>query len=166
MHQMGSHGPAYYRRSPPAFKKFMPECASNVLQDCPREQLVNAYDNTILYTDHLLASTVQWLERTGREKPVDTAMVYVSDHGESLGENNLYLHGLPYALAPQFQIHVPMLTWLSASMQARTGVRTECLQKQAAAPLTHDNLFHSMLGLLDINTGVYQPGLDLFSTCR
>jgi lipid A ethanolaminephosphotransferase len=166
MHQMGSHGPAYYRRSPPAFKKFMPECASNVLQDCPREQLVNAYDNTILYTDHLLASTVQWLERSGREKPVDTALVYVSDHGESLGENNLYLHGLPYALAPQFQIHVPMLTWLSSGMQTRTGVRPECLQKQAAAPLTHDNLFHSMLGLLDINTALYQPGLDVFSACR
>jgi lipid A ethanolaminephosphotransferase len=166
MHQMGSHGPAYYRRSPAAFKKFMPECASNVLQDCPREQLVNAYDNTILYTDHLLASTVSWLEREGKDKPVDTALVYVSDHGESLGENNLYLHGLPYALAPQFQVHVPMLTWLSTGMQKRTGVRQDCLQKNAAQPLTHDNLFHSMLGLLDVNTALYQPGLDLFSACR
>jgi lipid A ethanolaminephosphotransferase len=166
MHQMGSHGPAYYRRSPPAFKKFMPECASNVLQDCPREQLVNAYDNTILYTDHVLASTARWLDRVARDQPLDTALVYVSDHGESLGENNLYLHGLPYALAPQLQIHVPMLTWLSGPMQKRLGVRQDCLQKSATAPLTHDNLFHSMLGLLDVNTSVYQPGLDLFAGCR
>ncbi len=166
MHQMGSHGPAYYRRSPPAFKKFMPECASNVLQDCPREQLVNAYDNTILYTDHVLASAARWLDRSARDQPLDTALVYVSDHGESLGENNLYLHGLPYALAPQLQIHVPMLTWLSGSMQKRLGVRQDCLQKSATAPLTHDNLFHSMLGLLDVNTSVYQPRLDLFAGCR
>ena len=166
MHQMGSHGPAYYRRSPAAFKRYMPECASNVLQDCPREQLVNAYDNTILYTDHVLASTARWLDRAARDQPLDTALVYVSDHGESLGENNLYLHGLPYALAPQQQIHVPMLTWLSGPMQKRLGVRQDCLQKSATAPLTHDNLFHSMLGLLDVNTSVYQPRLDLFSGCR
>jgi len=166
MHQMGSHGPAYYRRSPPAFKKFMPECASNVLQDCPREQLVNAYDNTILYTDHVLASAVRWLDRSAQAGALDTALLYVSDHGESLGENNLYLHGLPYALAPQFQVHVPMLTWLSGSMQKRLGVRQDCLQKNAGTPLTHDNLFHSVLGLLDINTSLYQPRLDLFSPCR
>ena len=166
MHQMGSHGPAYYRRSPAAFKRYMPECASNVLQDCPREQLVNAYDNTILYTDHVLASAARWLDRSARDQPLDTALVYVSDHGESLGENNLYLHGLPYALAPQQQIHVPMLTWLSGPMQKRLGVRQDCLQKSATAPLTHDNLFHSMLGLLDVNTSVYQPRLDLFSGCR
>ncbi len=166
MHQMGSHGPAYHRRSPPAFKKFMPECVSNVLQDCPREQLVNAYDNTILYTDHLLASTAKWLQRSARARPLDTALVYLSDHGESLGENNLYLHGLPYALAPRVQVHVPMLTWLSDPMQQRLGVRQDCLQRNAAAPLTHDNLFHSMLGLLDISTSVYQAHLDLFSACR
>lgn len=166
MHQMGSHGPAYFRRSPPEFKKFMPECATNVLQDCAREQLFNAYDNTILYTDHLLSSAVQWLQRTGQQQPVDTALVYVSDHGESLGENNLYLHGLPYALAPEFQTRVPMLTWLSEPMQRRLGLRPGCLQKNAATPLTHDNLFHSMLGLLDIQTALYQSRMDLFSPCR
>ncbi len=166
MHQMGSHGPAYFRRSPAAFKKFLPECASNVLQDCAREQLVNTYDNSIVYTDHLLASTVRWLERAGQQRPIDTALVYVSDHGESLGENNLYLHGLPYALAPQFQTHVPMLTWLSPAMQTRLGLRTGCLRQNAAAPLTHDNLFHSMLGLLDVNTSLHRPQLDIFSGCR
>ena len=166
LHQMGSHGPAYFRRSPPAFKKFMPECSSNVLQNCAREHLVNTYDNSIVYTDHLLASTVRWLQASGRQKPVDTALLYVSDHGESLGENNLYLHGLPYALAPRFQTHVPMLTWLSPTMQTRLALRPGCLQQMAGAPLTHDNLFHSMLGLLDINTALRQPALDLFSACR
>jgi lipid A ethanolaminephosphotransferase len=166
MHQMGSHGPAYYRRSPPAFKKFLPECTSNVLQNCARDQLVNTYDNSILYTDHLLASTVRWLERSAKQRAVDTAMVYVSDHGESLGENNLYLHGLPYALAPRFQTHVPMVTWVSPAMQTRLGLRTGCLRQKADAPLSHDHLFHSVLGLLDINTTLHQSSLDIFAACR
>ncbi len=166
MHQMGSHGPAYYRRSPAAFKKFLPECSSNVLQDCPREQLLNAYDNTLLYTDHVLAGTVRWLDRRSRDGKVDGAMVYVSDHGESLGENNLYLHGLPYALAPDTQTHVPMVTWLSGAMQKRLGIRVDCLQQHAAQPLSHDNLFHSVLGLLDVQTSLYKQEMDWFSTCR
>ena len=166
MHQMGSHGPAYYRRSPPAFKKFLPECASNVLQNCPREQLVNAYDNTILYTDHVLASTVRWLEKKSQDGKADTALLFVSDHGESLGENNLYLHGLPYALAPAYQTHVPMLTWLSPPMQQRLRLQMNCLQSKSAEPLSHDNLFHSVLGLLDVQTSLYQARLDLFASCR
>lgn len=166
MHQMGSHGPAYHRRSPPAFKKFLPECTSNVLQGCPREQVVNAYDNTLVYTDHMLASTVRWLEKKGRDSQSDTAMVYLSDHGESLGENNLYLHGLPYALAPDFQTRVPMLSWLSNAMQARLRIDPECLRRNADKPLTHDNMFHAMLGLLDVQTGVYRRELDWFAACR
>lgn len=166
MHQMGSHGPAYFRRSPPAFKKFMPECASTTLPDCPREQLVNAYDNTLLYTDHVLASTARWLQAKSRDSQTDTALLYVSDHGESLGENNLYLHGLPYALAPHFQTHVPMLSWVSGAMQQRLGLRADCLQKQSATALSHDNLFHSMLGLLDVQTALHRPALDVFSACR
>ncbi len=166
MHQMGSHGPAYFRRSPPAFKKFLPECASNTLPDCPREQLVNAYDNTLLYTDHVLASTVRWLQAKSQASQTDTALLYVSDHGESLGENNLYLHGLPYALAPHFQTRVPMLSWVSSAMQQRLGLRTSCMQKQSATALSHDNLFHSMLGLLDVQTTLHRPALDVFSACR
>jgi len=166
MHQMGSHGPAYYRRSPADAKRFLPECTSNTLQQCPREQLVNAYDNTLVYTDRVLAATVRWLDAQSREHNSDTAMLYVSDHGESLGENNLYLHGLPYALAPDFQTHVPMVSWLSAAMQQRSGVRVSCLQDHAAAPLSHDNLFHAMLGLLDVQTALYKPGMDWFARCR
>ena len=166
MHQMGSHGPAYYRRSPAAYKKFMPECASNILQDCTRDQLLNAFDNSIVYTDHVLASTARWLERRAADDKADSAMIYISDHGESLGENNLYLHGMPYALAPHFQTHVPMVTWLSPAMQKRSGIRVACLEQHAAAPLTHDNLFHSMLGLLDVRTGLYDKHMDWFASCR
>ena len=166
MHQMGSHGPAYFRRTPPAFKTFMPECTSNVLQDCARQQLVNAYDNTIVYTDHVLANTALWLARKAQGGAYDTAMVYVSDHGESLGENNLYLHGLPYALAPDTQTHVPMLSWLSDAMLQRLALRPDCLATQASMALRHDNLFHAMLGLLDVQTALYRKDLDWFAACR
>ena len=166
LHQMGSHGPAYYRRTPPAFKTFMPECTSNVLQDCAREQLVNAYDNTIVYTDHVLAGVAQWLQGKAHDSAYDTAMVYVSDHGESLGENNLYLHGLPYALAPDTQTHVPMVSWISDAMRDRLGLRSDCLRARADDKLSHDNLFHALLGLLDVQTSLYRKELDWFAACR
>ncbi len=163
MHQMGSHGPAYYKRSPAAFKRFLPECGSNNLQDCSQQELLNAYDNTIVYTDHFLNSTIEWLK--AQESWATPAMVYVADHGESLGENNLYLHGLPYAIAPDVQKQVPWITWLSGSYETRRGVAANCLKKQLDAPLTHDNYFHSVLGLLDVKTSIYRPALDLYAGC-
>lgn len=163
LHTMGSHGPAYHKRSPPAYKRFMPECASNILQDCSHEQLVNAYDNTIAYTDHFLASTIGWLKR---HDTADTAMLYVSDHGESLGENNLYLHGLPYAVAPDVQKRVAWISWLSPAFEKRAGVATRCLQQRADTALSHDHYFHSVLGLMDVQTGVYRRDLDLYAPCE
>lgn len=164
LHQMGSHGPAYYLRSPKAFKIFLPECETNTLQSCTREQVINAYDNTILYTDHFLAQTLQWLKaRSGR---FDAAMLYMSDHGESLGENNTYLHGLPYMIAPDVQTHIPMIVWLSPQMEQRTGVTMQCLREQQEKPFSHDNLFHSVLGVLDIQTNVYRRERDLFAPCE
>ena len=163
MHQMGSHGPAYYRRSPPAFKRFLPECTSNALQDCSREQVINAYDNTIAYTDHFLHGVIQWLKV--REAGNATAMLYLSDHGESLGENNLYLHGLPYAIAPDVQKHVPWNTWFSPSFEQRRGIALPCVQARSGERVSHDNFFHSVLGLLDVQTGVYQRALDPYANC-
>ncbi|MEP7298872.1 MAG: sulfatase-like hydrolase/transferase, partial [Burkholderiales bacterium] len=158
LHQMGSHGPAYYKRSPPDRKPFMPECTTNVLQQCDRAALINAYDNSIAYADHTLAQAIAWLKR--RQAQFDTTLLYVSDHGESLGENNLYLHGLPYAVAPVEQRHVPMLLW------PRTGFDAECLRTQQNAALTHDNLFHSALGVLGIAAREYKPQLDALAACR
>ena len=164
LHQMGSHGPAYYKRSPPQRKPFQPECTTNVLQQCGSLALINAYDNSIAYTDHVLAQTVRWLKQ--QAPAYDTAMLYVSDHGESLGENNLYLHGLPYALAPVEQKHVPMVLWLGAATSAQFRGERACLAGHRDAALTHDNLFHSTLGLLGIRAAEYQPSLDAFAACR
>ena len=163
MHQMGSHGPAYYKRSPPAFKRFIPECTDNALQGCERETLLNAYDNSIVYTDHVLASAIGWLkERQTRNAP---ALLYLSDHGESLGENNLYLHGMPYAIAPDVQKRVPWITWLSPAFEQRGKLTTACLKTQLDAPISHDNYFHSVLGLMDVRTSVYKPALDIYARC-
>ena len=163
LHQMGSHGPAYYKRSPPAYKAFTPECTRNALQECSREDVVNAYDNTIRYTDHFINATIGWLE--ARQKSHDTALMYVSDHGESLGENNLYLHGLPYAVSPDVQRHVPWIAWLSPAMQSVSGIRTECLRQHTHERITHDHYFHSVLGQMAVHTGVYRPELDIFAPC-
>ena len=165
LHQMGSHGPAYYKRSDASLKRFGPECTSNALQECDQAQVVNAYDNSIVATDHFLNATIQWLE-TQADK-AQTAMVYVSDHGESLGEGNLYLHGLPYAIAPDVQKQVPWITWLSPAMQSRSGVATACLQKDLAQRrITHDGYFHAVLGLMDVQSTVYQAEQDIYAPCR
>lgn len=164
LHQMGSHGPEYYKRYPKEYEKFTPVCESNALNNCSRDSIVNGYDNTLLYTDHVLSKLIDVL-RAHQDK-VDTAMIYLSDHGESLGEYNLFLHGTPYLLAPDQQKHVPMLIWLSESYQRSYAVTPQCLAKERNTPLSQDNLFHSMLGLLKVDTKVYNPALDLFAGCR
>ena len=165
LHQMGSHGPAYARRSLPTQKQFQPECQTNALQQCSREQVLNAYDNSILATDAFLDQAIEWLKTHAADRP--TALLYVSDHGESLGENNLYLHGLPYAIAPDVQKHVPWIAWLSPALQQRAGLDAACLQRDwAQRRLSHDHYFHSVLGLLDIRTSAYQRTLDAFAPCQ
>ena len=164
LHQMGSHGPDYYKRYPAGGERFTPVCRSNALDQCSQQAIANSYDNTLVYTDQVLASLIDTLR--AHQGQVDTAMIYLSDHGESLGEYNLYLHGTPYMLAPDQQKHVPLLAWFSDSYQQDFGVDTACLGKLRDAPLSQDNLFHSMLGLLQVHTGVYQQSLDLFAGCR
>ena len=163
MHQMGGHGPAYYKRSPAASKKFFPECTSNALPDCGRQELMNAYDNSVVYTDQFLAASIAWLKK--REAQAATALLYVGDHGESLGENNLYLHGLPYSVAPDVQKQVPWISWLSASFENRASLSTACLRQHVNDPISHDNYFHSVLGLLDIQSTVYRPAMDIYAEC-
>ena len=164
MHQMGSHGPAYYKRVPDAFKKFQPECKSNALQECSREQVVNSFDNTILYTDHFLGQAIQWLKKS--EATHASAMLYVSDHGESLGENNLYLHGLPYRIAPEVQKRVPWITWWSPRFEKQAGLSRTCVKNKAQDELSHDNYFHTILGMVGVSTEVYQAKLDVHADCR
>jgi lipid A ethanolaminephosphotransferase len=164
LHMRGSHGPAYALRSPAAFKKFEPECASADLRNCTRETIVNAYDNTIVYTDFVLSRLIEQLDHAAER--FDVAMLYVSDHGESLGEDGLYLHGLPWLLAPDEQKHVPMLLWLSRGFGRSRGIDRACLEARRDAPHSHDHLFHSILGLFGVQTSIYSPQLDLFLPCR
>jgi lipid A ethanolaminephosphotransferase len=163
LHQMGSHGPAYYKRVPDAFKKFQPECLTNNLSECSREQITNSYDNTLLYTDHLLASSIAWLK--AQEKTSRSAMMYISDHGESLGEKGIYLHGLPYAIAPNEQKQIPWINWFSPDFLAERGLDLNCLKANAGQRISHDHLFHSVLGLLKVQTSLRQPQLDLYAPC-
>ena len=165
LHQKGSHGPAYARRYPQGFGRFGPVCDSNEFEKCSRDAIVAAYDNTILYTDYFLSKTIDLLRETAANEGVDTAMLYFSDHGESLGENNLYLHGAPYLFAPAEQTRVPMMLWMSDHFSERFHIDRTCLMARRAEPLSHDNVFHSVLGLLDVNTAVLNPKRDLFHAC-
>ncbi|MDF1630816.1 MAG: phosphoethanolamine--lipid A transferase [Alcanivoracaceae bacterium] len=166
MHQIGSHGPAYYKRTAPEYKKFLPECTSNVLSDCDNQEVINAYDNTIFYTDYFLGQVLEYLKGLADAGRVSTSMLYVSDHGESLGESGLYLHGLPFSLAPSTQTHVPMMIWLSGQEAMQGGFNMDCLKRHRDEKLSHDHLFHSLLGFLDVSTSEYQEDMDLFFPCR
>ena len=164
LHMLGNHGPSYYRRYPAAFERFRPACQNDDLSRCTREEIVNAYDNALLYTDHVLATLVRTLDASADK--VDSAMLFVSDHGESLGEKNLFLHGVPYAIAPREQRQVPMVMWVSPGFARSTGITTDCLQAQARTPVQHDHLFHTLLGLLDTRTALHEAALDLTHGCR
>jgi len=162
LHQIGSHGPAYYERYPEEFRRFVPDCRSAEFSDCTKEEIVNAYDNTIAYTDHILASVIDRLEK--QENRLDVSMLYMSDHGESLGELGLYLHGAPYMIAPSQQTHVPFVLWLGRSEKA--AYSAACLAGKVGEPQSHDNLFHTVLGMMRVETGVRDPALDIVSGCR
>ncbi len=166
LHMLGSHGPAYYARYPSAFARFRPECRTNQLQQCSDEQLRNTYDNTVLYTTHVLSLTARLLgEAAASAGPFDAAMLFVSDHGESLGERGLYLHGAPYMIAPSQQTHVPMLFWASPAFYRRRGLDIDCLRAHSDAKLSHDHFFHSVLGLAGVSSRVRRAELDLFAAC-
>lgn len=164
MHQMGSHGPSYYKRSSPDVKRFLPECKTNALAECSHAELVNGFDNSIAYTDRFLAETIDWLKTLSSR--YDTAMLYLSDHGESLGEYGLFLHGVPYGFAPEVQKHVPLVTWFGDGMKARRKLSSACMEASLDAPLTHDNLYHTVLGIMDVATPTYRRSLDALASCR
>lgn len=163
LHQQGSHGPAYFKRYPQP-PRFVPTCDTNRLQECARESIVNSYDNTIDYTSRVLAQGIDLLERKAEDR--DVLFLYVSDHGESLGEQGVFLHGMPRWIAPHEQSHVPMLLWLSASSRKRLAPDVSCLSATAQQPLSHDNLFHTLLGAFDVSTSVYSVDLDLLAPAR
>jgi lipid A ethanolaminephosphotransferase len=156
LHMLGSHGPSYFLRYPAEFRRFQPECAQDAVQRCDRASIVNAYDNTVLYSDHVLAQAIGLLARHADR--VEPTLLYLSDHGESLGEDGLYLHGLPYVLAPDQQKQVPWVVW---SPMLDHG----CLEARRSLPLSHDNLFDTVLGLFDVATTDYRVQSDVLRGC-
>jgi lipid A ethanolaminephosphotransferase len=159
LHTLGSHGPKYYKRYPAEFSVFEPACKKSSPQECSDQEIINAYDNTILYTDHVLSQLINYLKNTQSES--DTFLVYASDHGESLGENGLYLHGLPYFLAPKEQTHVPMLTWFSEKYIENQKLDMSAMSKLQEKKVSHDNLSHTLLSAFDVTTKVYKSDHDL-----
>ena len=164
LHTIGSHGPTYYRRYPPEFNKFTPTCDTEEIQTCTQEQIINTYDNTILYTDHIVSSVIDILKKFPH---YESGLLYVSDHGESLGENGVYLHGLPYSIAPKEQTSVPMVLWMSEVMKKSDHIDYDCLKKKAAeGNFSHDNLSHSLLSLMEVDSKWYDKKMDFFEGCR
>lgn len=163
LHQIGSHGPSYWLRYPPEAEVFSPACKTPELSACSTEEIVNAYDNTIAFTDRVLARMIDTLQAADRVIP---ALYYASDHGESLGENGIYLHGAPYFMAPEVQTHVPMLLWLSPRFTAAMGLDRNCLADKLAAPVSHDNMFSTVIDLLDVVTRAEVEALDMADPCR
>lgn len=157
LHQMGNHGPAYYKRYPKSFERFTPVCQTNDLGACSTIEITNAYDNAILYTDYFLAKVIELLKRN--DDRFETAMMYVADHGESLGEYGVYLHGMPYALAPDAQKHVPAIMWLGAGLGKEP--RLETMEERRKQRWSQDNVFSTLLGLFEIHSAAYDPHMDL-----
>lgn len=149
IHTSTSHGPTYYKKYPPQFEKFAPVCKSVEPKGCLQSEIINAYDNTILYTDFLLNSIITQLRKL---RQYDSTMIYVSDHGESLGENGVYMHGIPMAFAPKEQYEIPFIVW---SSQANTI--------KNLPEVTHFYIFHSVLGFLDIQSEVFDERLNIFT---
>ncbi|WP_428023229.1 phosphoethanolamine transferase [Arcobacter sp.] len=154
LHQMGNHGPAYYKRYSKEFEKFTPVCKTNQLEKCTQEEVSNAYDNAILYTDYFLSKTINFLK--SYSKDYHTGLIYMSDHGESLGENGLYLHGMPYLIAPEEQKHIGTLMWFGDS-----EVNTKKLKTYSENEFSQDNLFHTILGFFELETNVYKKDMDI-----
>lgn len=161
LHQMGNHGPAYYKRYPPAFEKFQPVCRNSDLSLCTQEEIGNAYDNAILYTDYFLGKAIDLLKHN--DDKFETALFYLSDHGESLGEQGLYLHGLPRPIAPDSQLHVPGIFWFGRGFDE---LDLPALMRKRHQRFSHDHLFHTILGFLEIRTSIYRPDLDILDGCR
>ncbi len=158
LHQRGSHGPTYHTEYPDRFERFSPVCNSVEANNCKPSTLTNAYDNTILYTDFVLNRVVNLLETL---EDTSTLMMYISDHGESLGEFGLFLHGTPYSLAPDVQKLVPFIVWMSEKFKCEKGVTNEQLLGQTKH--SQLNVFHSMMGAFDMRSPVYNASEDIFS---
>jgi len=165
LHFMGSHGPSYWQRYPAEFRKFTPDCPQNDIQNCSHAALVNTYDNSILFADYVMAEIIKMAQKQAPD--FDVAFVFLSDHGESLGEDGLYLHGLPKSIAPHEQRAVPLISWFSDSFLKAEDMTNACLHRDADIRHISDaNIAQSLLGLFHVETTSYQAQNDYFHPCR
>ncbi|OCG03138.1 phosphoethanolamine transferase EptA [Gilliamella sp. wkB112] len=163
LHMLGSHGPNYYQRYPARFKQFIPTCDTNQINNCDLVSLVNTYDNTIVYTDFIINQTIELLQK----KQFNSMVIYLSDHGESLGENGLYLHSFPYSIAPEQQTLVPFIMWISNPYANLNNINIQCVKQHSKQVLfSHDNLFHTLLSIFDVQTKEYNSSLDILNDCK
>ena len=158
LHMMGSHGPAYYKRSTESEKVFGKECTDPTFKSCSKESIRAAYDSSIRYTDRVVAELIRKLQN---RTDINTALIYLSDHGESLGENGLYLHGAPYYIAPDEQKIVPMVMWFSEPFKKNYTIDTRVIEENSHKPVAHDHLYHTILGLLNVRSSTYDSQWDL-----
>ena len=149
LHTSTSHGPTYYKKYPKDFETFTPVCKSVELAECTQQELINAYDNTILYTDYILATLIDELKQL---EAYQTSMIFISDHGESLGENNLYMHGIPASIAPSEQLDIPFIVWTSE------GSKT----LKDAKEFSQHHIFHSVLDFLAIDSPIYDENMSIY----
>ena len=163
LHMIGSHGPTYYRRYPQEKRLFSPDCQRSDIQNCTQEQLINTYDNTIAYTDFVLSQIINEIDTLAKTENIETSMLYVSDHGESLGEKGVYLHGLPYAFAPEEQTHIPMIYWTNNQQQ---DFNLSCLENMSSAAISHDNIFDTILSIMSVRSKVYDSNNDPLIHCK
>ena len=165
LHTIGSHGPTYWQRYPKSHAPFQPACDRSDIENCSDKEIKNVYDNTLVYTDYVLSQVIEQLKQASKQYNV--MMTYISDHGESLGENGLYLHGTPYSIAPVEQTHVPWLVWMPQNYAQQKHINKSCLENLATTQnLSHDNLFHSLLGLYGIQTSADNKQLDITAKCH
>ena len=157
LHQMGNHGPEYYKRYTKKFEKFKPVCKTNQLEQCTKAEITNAYDNAIVYTDYFLDKTIKFLQKYKDSK---SALIYMSDHGESLGEKGVYLHGMPYFIAPEAQKHIGAIAWFNDNFKKEIDYNK--IKQNANKQYSQDNLFSTILGLFNIKTSVYDKNKDIF----
>ena len=161
LHTSTSHGPKYADKYPKEFEVYKP-VAKNVEEGQKNvDLLINAYDNTILYTDFLVDSLINMLRSM---TDWHSAMIFISDHGESLGENKMFMHGLPMKLAPKVQYEIPFLVWTSDHFRDYKPVSTEkdAPEGQLPAVLDQHYVFHSVLNLLSIQSPAYNKDYDIF----
>jgi len=160
LHQMGNHGPAYYKRYEKSYEIFKPICKTNQLEKCSKTEISNAYDNAILYTDYFLSKTINLLKKY--DNNYKTALIYMSDHGESLGENGVYLHGLPYFMAPSSQTHIASIMWFGEKF--KNDIDISKLKQISNNDFSQDNLFSTLLGIFNVQTKVYDQKMDILNT--